>query len=190
MTVYGSVLDLIGNTPLVDIIDAEPQSRRPDPDEARGPEPGGLGQGPDRPGHDRAGRAGRDPHAREPTLIEPSSGNTGIGMALVCRIKGYQLKVVLATNVSDRAPPAARVVGRRDHRVARGRGLQRGRAPGPGPGRGASRVDLPLPVRQPGQPEGPLRGHRPRDLARLPRDHPLRGRPRHLGHPARAWAAS
>ena len=34
------------------------------------------------------------------TLIEPSSGNTGIGMALICRLKGYQLKVVLATNVS------------------------------------------------------------------------------------------
>ncbi len=34
------------------------------------------------------------------TLLEPSSGNTGIGMALVSRVKGYHLKVVLATNVS------------------------------------------------------------------------------------------
>jgi cysteine synthase B len=34
------------------------------------------------------------------TLIEPSSGNTGIGLALVCRVRGYHLKVVLATNVS------------------------------------------------------------------------------------------
>jgi cysteine synthase B len=34
------------------------------------------------------------------TLIETSSGNTGIGMAMVCRLKGYHLKVVLATNVS------------------------------------------------------------------------------------------
>jgi cysteine synthase B len=33
-------------------------------------------------------------------LIEASSGNTGIGMALVSRLKGYHLKVVLATNVS------------------------------------------------------------------------------------------
>ena len=34
------------------------------------------------------------------TLIEPSSGNTGIGLALVCRVKGYSLKVVLPDNVS------------------------------------------------------------------------------------------
>jgi cysteine synthase B len=35
------------------------------------------------------------------TLIEPSSGNTGIGLALVCRVKGYRLKVVLPDNVSS-----------------------------------------------------------------------------------------
>ncbi|MBV8789620.1 MAG: cysteine synthase family protein, partial [Mycobacterium sp.] len=33
-------------------------------------------------------------------LIEPSSGNTGIGLALVCRLRDYHLKVVLPTNVS------------------------------------------------------------------------------------------
>jgi cysteine synthase B len=34
------------------------------------------------------------------TLLEPSSGNTGIGLALVARLKGYRLKVVLPSNVS------------------------------------------------------------------------------------------
>ena len=33
-------------------------------------------------------------------LLEPSSGNTGIGLALVCKMKGYHLKVVLPTSVS------------------------------------------------------------------------------------------
>ena len=33
-------------------------------------------------------------------LIEPSSGNTGIALAMVCRLRGYHLKVVLPTNVS------------------------------------------------------------------------------------------
>jgi cysteine synthase B len=34
------------------------------------------------------------------TLIEPTSGNTGIGMAMVCKLKGYHLTVVLPSNVS------------------------------------------------------------------------------------------
>jgi cysteine synthase B len=34
------------------------------------------------------------------TILEPSSGNTGIGLAIVCRVKGYRLKVVLPENVS------------------------------------------------------------------------------------------
>jgi cysteine synthase B len=33
-------------------------------------------------------------------LIEPSSGNTGIALAMVCRLRGYHLKVVLPSNVS------------------------------------------------------------------------------------------
>jgi cysteine synthase B len=34
-------------------------------------------------------------------LLEPSSGNTGIALAMVCRLRGYHLKVVLPTNVSS-----------------------------------------------------------------------------------------
>ena len=32
--------------------------------------------------------------------MEPTSGNTGIGLAMVCQVKGYTLKVVMPTNVS------------------------------------------------------------------------------------------
>lgn len=34
------------------------------------------------------------------TIIEPSSGNTGIGLALVSRLRGYKLRVVMPDNVS------------------------------------------------------------------------------------------
>ena len=40
------------------------------------------------------------PGKTDQTLIEPSSGNTGIALAMVCRLRGYHLKVVLPTNVS------------------------------------------------------------------------------------------
>ena len=33
-------------------------------------------------------------------IIEPSSGNTGIALAMICRIRGYHLKIVLPSNVS------------------------------------------------------------------------------------------
>ena len=34
------------------------------------------------------------------TVIEPTSGNTGIGLALVCTVKGYQLLLVMSDAVS------------------------------------------------------------------------------------------
>jgi cysteine synthase len=99
MTVTSSVLELIGNTPLVDISELSPN-----PDvrilmKLEGQNPGGSVK-------DRIALAMIEDAEEKgiltpgQTLIEPSSGNTGIGMALICKVRGYHLKVVLATNVS------------------------------------------------------------------------------------------
>lgn len=102
MASYHSVLDLIGNTPLVEV-----SQLSPNPDvrilvKLEGRNPGGSVK--DRVALSLVEQAEKDgllqPGEPDQVLIEPTSGNTGIGLALVCRVKGYHLKVVLPTNVS------------------------------------------------------------------------------------------
>jgi len=99
MTVYSSVLDMIGNTPIVDV-----SSISPNPDvrilgKMEGQNPGGSVK-------DRIALAMISDAEAEGTLtpgktiIEPSSGNTGIALAMISRIRGYHLKIVLPDNVS------------------------------------------------------------------------------------------
>ncbi|HET9093049.1 MAG TPA: pyridoxal-phosphate dependent enzyme [Acidimicrobiales bacterium] len=99
MAVYSSILDLIGNTPLVDVSALSPNPSVRILVKLEGQNPGGSVK--DRPALamiEEAEKQGLlEPGA---TLIEPSSGNTGIGLAMVCKVKGYHLKVVLPSNVS------------------------------------------------------------------------------------------
>jgi [CysO sulfur-carrier protein]-thiocarboxylate-dependent cysteine synthase len=99
MRVFGSVLELIGNTPLVDISSLSPNSSVRILIKLEGQNPGGSVK--DRIALSMVEEAEKD-GTLEPgqTLLEPSSGNTGIGLAMVCKVKGYHLKVVLADNVS------------------------------------------------------------------------------------------
>jgi [CysO sulfur-carrier protein]-thiocarboxylate-dependent cysteine synthase len=99
---YASVLDLIGNTPLVDISALSPNPRARIAIKLEGQNPGGsvkdrvalsMIEDAERRGVLRPGEPGQ-------ILMEPTSGNTGIGLAMVCRVKGYHLKAVMPTNVS------------------------------------------------------------------------------------------
>src|SRR5256714_15243072 len=47
---------------------------------------------------ERAEEEGAIQHGR--TILEPTSGNTGISLAMICRRKGYRLKVVMPENVT------------------------------------------------------------------------------------------
>ena len=99
MALYHSILEMIGNTPLVDVSALSPNPGVDILVKLEGQNPGGSVK--DRPAlamiEDAEKTGLLSPGA---TLLEPSSGNTGIGLALVCRVKGYHLKVVLPSNVS------------------------------------------------------------------------------------------
>src|SRR5262249_30035245 len=100
MARYESVLELIGNTPLVGVHALSPNPVVRLYAKLEGQNPGGsikdrialhMVEAPERDGILRPGD----------TILEPSSGNTGIGLALVARLKGYRLRVVLPENVSE-----------------------------------------------------------------------------------------
>ncbi|MDA8058651.1 MAG: pyridoxal-phosphate dependent enzyme [Actinomycetota bacterium] len=112
MTAHSSVLELIGNTPMVDV-----STLSPNPDvrilvKLEGQNPGGSVK--DRVALSMVEQAEADGVlAPGQTLLEPSSGNTGIGLALVCRLKGYELVVVLPSNVSPERRQLLEVWGAR-----------------------------------------------------------------------------
>jgi cysteine synthase len=99
MALYDSVLDLIGNTPLVDVSVLSPNPRVRIVAKLEGQNPGGSVK-------DRIALYMVEQAEKEgllgpgSSLIEPSSGNTGIGLALVCKVKGYSLRIVMPENVS------------------------------------------------------------------------------------------
>jgi cysteine synthase B len=99
VALVSNVLDLIGDTPLVEVSELSPNPAVRILVKLEGHNPGGSIK--DRIALSMVEDAEKDgrllPGA---TLLEPSSGNTGIGLALVARIKGYRLKVVLPSNVS------------------------------------------------------------------------------------------
>jgi cysteine synthase len=96
---YGDLIQAIGNTPLVEL-------------QRLSPKPGVRiwakleSQNPTGSVKDRVARAliedAEEKGAIGPgmTILEPTSGNTGISLAMICGRKGYPLKVVMPDNVT------------------------------------------------------------------------------------------
>jgi len=99
-----NLLDLIGNTPLVRLRGERVFCK------AEFLNPGGSIK--DRvalamiEGAERDGRLGPDS-----ILVEPTSGNTGIGIALVGRLKGYQVRIVMPEGMSAERKKLIRALG-------------------------------------------------------------------------------
>lgn len=90
---------MIGNTPMVDVSQISPNPRVRILAKMEGNNPGGSIK--DRIAKAMITEAEEDGTLRPGSIIiEPSSGNTGIAMAMICRIRGYHLKIVLPGNVS------------------------------------------------------------------------------------------
>ena len=110
MTVHASVLELIGNTPMVDIT---PLSPNPDVRilaKLEGQNPAGSVK--DRIAWAMVQDAEADGTlAPGRTIIEPSSGNTGIALAMIARTRGYPIKIVMPENVSIERRQALEVWG-------------------------------------------------------------------------------
>lgn len=97
---YSSILETIGNTPLVELKSFSPRPGVEIYAKLEGTNPSGSVK--DRVAKrmiEEAEESGKlQPGS---TLIEPTSGNTGIALAMISRIKGYQFVAVLPDNVTS-----------------------------------------------------------------------------------------
>jgi [CysO sulfur-carrier protein]-thiocarboxylate-dependent cysteine synthase len=97
---FGNVVDAIGNTPIVELprLSPKPEVRIWAKLEGRNP----TGSVKDRVAKSMI-EAAEAEGLIEPgqTILEPTSGNTGISLAMICRRKGYPLKVVMPDNVTE-----------------------------------------------------------------------------------------
>ena len=99
MDKYHNILDLIGNTPMVEINRLNPNKKVKILVKLESYNPGGSVK--DRIALTMIEKAEEKGYlTREKTVIEPTSGNTGIGLALVCVVKGYKLLLTMPESVS------------------------------------------------------------------------------------------
>jgi cysteine synthase len=105
-----SILDTIGNTPLVHLRKLSPRPGVEIYAKLEGQNPTGSVK-------DRIAvymiRASEESGDLTPgkTVLEPTSGNTGISLAMVCRAKGYRLLCVLPDNVTPEREALLRAFG-------------------------------------------------------------------------------
>ena len=102
----GSLLDLVGNTPLVELPRLSPKPVVKLYAKLEGQNPTGSIK-------DRVALKMVEAAQLEPgqELLEPTSGNTGISLALVARLKGYRLTCVMPENVTEERRRLLRLYG-------------------------------------------------------------------------------
>src|SRR5665213_1600320 len=107
---YGDIIQAIGHTPLIELkrLSPKPGVRIWAKLESRNPT-GSV--------KDRVAKAliedAEEKGAIAPgqTILEPTSGNTGISLAMICSLKGYRLKVVMPENVTPERTQLLKMYG-------------------------------------------------------------------------------
>jgi [CysO sulfur-carrier protein]-thiocarboxylate-dependent cysteine synthase len=105
-SVATSLLQLVGNTPLVELPRLSPRPEVKLYAKLEGQNPTGSIK-------DRVALAMVEAADLQPgdELLEPTSGNTGISLALVARLKGYRLTCVMPDNVTEERRRLLRLYG-------------------------------------------------------------------------------
>ena len=178
---YENILESLGNTPLVGLPRLSPSAevRLWAKLEDRNP----TGSVKDRAAFYMVAQAEKDGLLSPgSTILEPTSGNTGISLAMVAKLRGYRLVVVMPENTSEERRQLLRMYG-----------AEIVDSPGAGGSNEAVRVAKQIAAERPdwvmlyqyGN-EANARAHYettgPELLADLPDDHALRGGPGHHGH--------
>jgi cysteine synthase len=99
MPIHENVLDMIGNTPLVDVsvLSPNPHVRILAKMESQNP----FGSVKDRIAKSMIETAEKEGRLLPgQTIVEPSSGNTGIALAAIAQLKGYPIKILMPESVS------------------------------------------------------------------------------------------
>jgi cysteine synthase len=112
LTTSTSLLDLVGSTPLVELSRLAPHGGVRLYAKLEGENPtGSIKDRVARAMIESAEAAGELEPGRE--LLEPTSGNTGISLALVAKLKGYPLTCVLPENATEERKRLLRLFGAR-----------------------------------------------------------------------------
>ncbi len=101
MTIHTNILDLVGNTPLVELTKIEKDEHLKARVAAKIESFNPAGSAKDRIALNMIKSAEKEGKIKPgATIIEPTSGNTGIGLALVCAQRGYQLILTMPETMS------------------------------------------------------------------------------------------
>lgn len=112
MKIYSSALDLVGNTPLVELKNIKKEFNLKSDIYAKVESLNPAGSAKDRIAkniieyYEKCGTITKDT-----VIIEPTSGNTGIGIAFVAAIKGYKAVIVMPDTMSKERISAIKAYG-------------------------------------------------------------------------------